>query len=70
MYLKVKDQNEIIRDSDSQAILCVDKSILKKHERYEYEKRKEQTHKNEINTLQCQISELREMIKSLVTRDN
>lgn len=70
MYLKVKDQNEIVRDSQTQAILAVDRGLLKKHEKVEYDKRKEQAHKDQINSLVSQVEELREMIRSLVTRDN
>lgn len=70
MLLKVENENQIVRDSRNSALLCVDTSLLRKHEKFERERAREHANRERINSLEAQIDELRAMIRSLATRDN
>lgn len=65
MYAKVKEQQNLIRDLDTNAILNVDTSALKKHEKIMLEKQKELRTQQQINSLKDDISEIKEMLRSL-----
>lgn len=65
MYAKVKEQQNLIRDLDTNAILNVDASALKKHEKIMLEKQKELRTQQQINSLKDDISEIKEMLRSL-----
>lgn len=69
MYLKVKDDNQIVRDSRTKAILCVDPSLTKRHKLYERTRNRDEAYEAKINSLEAQIDELRAMIRSLNPRE-
>lgn len=68
MLAKVKDHKEYVRDIETNAILNVDKEVLKKHAIVMAEKEKETRHQEQINNLKSEISELKDMIRSLLDR--
>ena len=67
-YLKVEDENNLIRDTYSKAILNTDTSALKRHETRMKLQEKEKNRENEINNLKKEISEIKELLLTLISK--
>lgn len=65
-YAKVKNNQNFIRDMGSKAILNTDLSVVRRHEQEVAKKEREEAQQQQINTLQNEISELKELIKKLI----
>lgn len=65
-YAKVKDKQNFIRDMQTKAILNTDISVVRRHEQEVARKEREDAQQYQINTLQREISELKELIKKLI----
>ena len=65
MYATVKEHKELVRDMETGAILHTDTSVLKKHEQIMFEKKKQERLQTQIDSLKDDISEIKEMIRSL-----
>ena len=66
MYAKFKNNEKIIRDLSNKAILTVDPTVLQKHQQFMAQKHKEERMQEEINSLKSDITEIKELLKSLV----
>jgi len=60
--IPVKDENGLVRDVSSKAILSVDKQAIRL---YEERRRKIETDKNRLNRLEAEMAELRQVIEEL-----
>ena len=60
--IPVKDENGLVRDTSSKAILSVDKQAIRL---YEERRRKIETDKNRLNRLEAEVAELRQVIEEL-----
>jgi hypothetical protein len=67
-YLRVEDDRALVRDVQSNAILNTDLSSIKKHDVRMKKIQKERMQQDEINTLKNDISELRDLITTLLSR--
>jgi predicted short-subunit dehydrogenase-like oxidoreductase (DUF2520 family) len=65
-YAKVKENHNFVRDMQSKAILNTDISVVKRHEQEIAKMEKERAQQLQINTLEREISELKELIKKLI----
>jgi Skp family chaperone for outer membrane proteins len=69
-YLKVKGEKNLVRDTNTNAILNVDEIALqayyKKKEAIRLEKERKQRQEDEINNLQKDVKELKDLVLKLV----
>lgn len=65
-FAKVKENQNFIRDMKTKAILNTDISVVRRHEQEVAKKEREEAQQQQINTLQREISELKELIKKLI----
>jgi len=70
MKLKVKENERLIRDSSNFAILNTDRSVIKSHEQKLEALRKKKLQEEEINNIKSDISEIKGMLKQLMTQRN
>lgn len=64
-YLKVQDENNLIRDTYSKAILNTDITAIKRHEMRMKGIEKEKHQETEINNLKQEIAEIKNLLLSL-----
>jgi hypothetical protein len=65
-YLKVKDVQGLVRDKDSNAILNSDAIALNKYREEREQKRRIVSMLDEHETLKNDVSEIKEMLKTLL----
>lgn len=70
MRLKVQENERLVRDSANFAILNTDRSALTAHEQKMEQIRKVKSQEQEINTLKSDISEIKELLKQLMSQRN
>jgi hypothetical protein len=70
MKLKVRENERLIRDSSNFAILNTDRSVVQSHEQKLAQLRKVKAQEEEINTLKSDISEIKDLLKQLMTQRN
>lgn len=70
MRLKVQENERLVRDSANFAILNTDRSALTAHEQKMAQLRKVKSQEQEINTLKSDISEIKELLKQLMSQRN
>jgi len=68
MYAKVKEHKEYVRDIDTNAVLNVDKTALEKHKSVMHNLNKEKRVQEQINSINDDISEIKEMLRALSNR--
>lgn len=68
MRLRVKENERLVRDGGTLAILNTDKSVLKSHEQKMEHLRKMKAQEEEINSLKRDISEIKELLGQLIKR--
>ena len=68
---QVKDHRELVRDTESGAIINVDRSAylnaLERHKRIEKQKETIVNNTKDINSIKSEISEIKTMLKTLLT---
>ena len=71
---QVKDHRELVRDTDSGAILNIDRSAylnaLERHNRIEKQKETIEKNTNDINSIKSEVSEIKTMLKILIEGRN
>lgn len=67
MKFRVKGNERLIRDSSNFAILNTDRSVISSHEYKANELRKRKLQEEEINKIKNDISEIKDMMKQLMT---
>lgn len=70
MRLKVKENERLVRDAGNFAILNTDRSALSSHEQKMEQLSRIKRQETEINTLKSDISEIKELLKQLMTQRN
>lgn len=68
MYLKVENEETLIRDSETKAILNTDRSALKRHDMRKVLVDREKRRDAEINSLRQDITEIKDLIKQFLSR--
>ena len=67
---QVKDHRELVRDTESGAIINVDRSAylnaLERHNRMEKQKEIIENNTNDINSIKSEITEIKTMLKTLL----
>lgn len=66
--MKVRENERLVRDGNTLAILNTDKSVLKSHEQKMEHLRKQKAQEEEINNLKRDISEIKELLGQLIKR--
>jgi hypothetical protein len=69
MYVKVKEDERLVRDMNNNSLLNTDKKALKKHEMVMLQKQGAKQFSAEFNKMKNDISELKEMLQLLINRD-
>lgn len=70
MKLKVKENERLVRDSNNFAILNTDRSVIKSHEQRMEILQKKKLQEEEINNIKNDVSEIKDMLKQLMTQRN
>ena len=65
--LKIENHEDLIRDSETQAVLNVDSSSLAQ---YKMRREQERQKKKEIEHLKSEVSEIKELLYQLINRDD
>lgn len=68
MRLKVQENEKLVRDSSNFAILNTDRSALSAHEQKLAQIRRLKAQEEEINSLKNDISEIKDLLKQLMTQ--
>jgi len=66
-YVKVKDVPGLVRDPHSNAILNTDPAILMRRKQKAFAQQKEKALDDKINNLEKDLSEIKELLKKLVS---
>jgi hypothetical protein len=69
MYVKVKEDERLVRDMNNNSLLNTDKKALKKHEMVMMQKQGAKQFSAEFNKMKNDISDLKEMLQLLINRD-
>jgi hypothetical protein len=69
MYVKVKEDERLVRDMNNNSLLNTDKKALKKHEMVMLQRQGAKQFSAEFNKMKNDISELKEMLQLLINRD-
>ncbi len=68
MRMKVQENERLVRDGSNFAILNTDRSALSAHEQKMAQLRRVKAQEEEINTLKNDISEIKDLLKQLMTQ--
>ena len=70
---RVKDHRELVRDTESGAILNIDRSAylnaLERHKKIEKQKKTIEKNTNDINSIKMDLTEIKFMLKILLTEE-
>ena len=68
---QIKDHRELVRDTESGAILNIDRTAylnaVERHNKIEKQKEIIKNNTNDINSIKIEISEIKTMLKTLLT---
>ena len=71
---QVKDHRELVRDTESGAILNIDRTAylnaVERHNRIEKQKEIIENNTNDINSIKAEVSEIKTMLKILIEGKN
>ena len=71
---QVKDHRELVRDTESGAIVNIDRSAylnaLERHKKIEKQKEIIENNTNDINSIKSEVSEIKTMLKILIEGKN
>jgi hypothetical protein len=65
-FAKIADHKFLVRDLNSKAVLNTDVSLIKKHEKYIHNMKKEENRNKEINNIKEEMKEIKQMLKILL----
>lgn len=65
-YVKVKDNDDLVRDKENSAILNVDADALSK---YKMRREQERKRNEEINTLKKDVSEIKSLLLQMIDKE-
>ena len=65
-YVKVKDNDDLVRDNENSAILNVDADALSK---YKMRREQERKRNEEINTLKKDVSEIKSLLLQMIDKE-
>ena len=68
-YVKVKDYDNLVKDTSTGAILNVDRSSLIKHQQRLDHMEKEKCRDKEINNIKGELTEIRQLLQQLIKKD-
>jgi predicted transcriptional regulator len=68
MKLRVKENENLVRDSDNFAILNTNRDVLTAHERKVVQLRKQKQQEEEINNIKRDVSEIKDLLRQLLER--
>lgn len=70
MKLRVKENERLVRDSGTLAILNTDKTAIRSHEQKMELLRKQKAQEEEINNIKSDISEIKDLLRQLLGQNN
>lgn len=70
MKLRVEENELLLRDSETFAILNTDRSLLTNHERKMAQLKKMKAQEEEINKIKRDVSEIKDMLRILLERES
>ena len=65
-FAKITDNPSLVRDMFSKAVLNTDKTVIKKHEQRIAVLQKEQAREVEINNMKNDITEIKQLLQTLL----
>jgi len=65
-YVKVKDNDDLVRDKNNSAILCVDMDALSK---YKMRREQERKRNEEIDELKKDVSEIKSLLLQMIDKE-
>lgn len=68
MKLRVKDNDNLIRDSNNMAILNRNKDLLTAHDMKMRELAEKEAQRNEINSLKNDVSDIKTLLQQIIQR--
>lgn len=68
MKLKVKDHNNLVRDSENMAILNTNKEAINYHNRKMMELKEKEEQREQINTLKQEVSDIKQLLQQIIER--
>lgn len=66
MLVKIKDNDDLVRDTNSRAVLNVNKNALLKDQMYQEKMRKQKEMESSINNLREEVSSLKSDISKIL----
>jgi hypothetical protein len=70
MKIKVKENETLVRDTSTNAILCVNKNAVLRHNQKMRELSEKESQKNEINMLKQDVSDIKTLLQQIIQRLN
>jgi hypothetical protein len=70
MKLRVKDNEKLVRDSSTLAILNTDVTAIDFHQKKMEKIQKDQAREKELNNLKLELSEIRQMLADLIQQSS
>jgi heme exporter protein D len=67
--VKIKDNEHLLKDMSTGAILNTDRTAVLKHEKIMREIEKEKRRDQEINNLKSELTEIKQLLQTLVKKD-
>lgn len=68
MKLRVKENERLVRDSSNFAVLNTDREAIKTHEKKMEQLRKAKLQEEQINSLQSEVTEIKQLMQELLKR--
>jgi hypothetical protein len=69
MLVKVKDNNNLVRDMKNNSLLNINKDALKKHEMIMKQKENAKKVIDDVENLKSEISDIKQMLQLLIDRE-
>jgi hypothetical protein len=66
-YIKVKDNEHLVKDPVTKAILNIDHKAILRHEQRMKVIEKEKNRDDEINTIKTELSEIKSLLQKLIS---
>lgn len=66
MRFRVKENEQLVRDGSTLAILNTDQSVISAHEQKLARLRREKAQEEEINNIKRDVSEIKDMLRNLL----
>jgi hypothetical protein len=69
MLVKVKDNDSLVRDMNTNSLLNVNKGALKKHDMIMRQKENAKRLANDVESLKNEMSDIKQMLQLLIDRE-